>query len=255
MKRNHILILVAFMFTTFFSIMFNIVEGDERILVNELNNYSLDTEINKIKFQTVKRESENYVLVQRELEIKAKQFEEYSFDEAIKVENYFVSKEIENEIKIDNQIKKILELTPLDINTARIVIKYSKKYNFKPSFILGIMDLESNFNPYLVGTSEDRGYMQIIPSTEKWLVDTYGDDIGIEYDPSKIFEAEYNIALSVKYLSILRQEFGENYTKVLTAYNRGTGGMYKWYDENNTYETAYSRVILKREQKYIDVNM
>lgn len=53
-------------------------------------------------------------------------------------------------------------------------------------------------------------------------------------------------------MSILQGEFKDD-TKMLTAYNRGTYGMQKWFDEHQTYETAYSRVVLKREKKYLSV--
>lgn len=158
------------------------------------------------------------------------------------------------EISLSDQVQFIVDNTPLDIRTAEIVLKYAERYNIRPSLILGIMDLESNFDQYLVGTSDDRGYMQVIPGTEKWLVSTYGEELGITYDPSRIFEPDYNIPLAVKYLSVLQKEFDGNDTMMLTAYNRGSGGLRKWYNEHGTYETAYSRVVLKREQKYLGVN-
>ncbi len=49
------------------------------------------------------------------------------------------------------------------------------------------METESNFNPTLVGTHKDRGLMQIIPATERWLARDFGSEVGIEYNPEEIF--------------------------------------------------------------------
>lgn len=164
---------------------------------------------------------------------------------------YTSEREIIYNENLDERVQIILELTPLDAETAKIVLEYADDYNVRPSLILGVMDLESNFSQYLVGTSQDRGYMQIIPGTEKWLATKHGEELGLSYNPERIFEADYNIPLAVKYLSILLEQYNNNDTKALTSYNRGDGGLKKWYEIHGTYETAYSRVVLKREKKYL----
>ncbi len=255
MNRKRIAILIALMFTVCSSIAFSVVQVEKVQIVNELDNTnSLQEEFNKIKLQTAAKESENKILAQRELVIKTEKLNEFDFKLEVNVEDLFGQKEIREKQIYDDQILTILELTPLNEKAARVVLDNAKKYDLRPSFILGIIDLESSFNQYLVGTSLDRGYMQVIPGTEKWLVKTYGKELGITYNPDRIFEAEYNIALATKYLSVLKKEFNSNETMMLTAYNRGSGGLKKWYRNNGTYETAYSRVVLKREQKFLSVN-
>lgn len=154
---------------------------------------------------------------------------------------------------LDERVKIILELTPLDVEAAKVVLSAADQMNVRPSLILGVMDLESNFSQYMVGTSQDRGYMQIIPGTEKWLARAYGEELGLTYNPERIFDADYNIPLAVKYLAVLQKQYRGNDTKALTSYNRGDAGLKKWYEEHGTYETAYSRVVLKREKKYLAV--
>jgi hypothetical protein len=150
---------------------------------------------------------------------------------------------------VDGRVEAIVDMTPLDENTASIIVDYADQYDLRLSLVLGLIDLESNFGQYLVGTSQDRGYMQIIPGTEKWLATSYGEELGLTYDTSRIFDADYNIPLGIKYLSILKNQYGSE-TKMLTSYNRGDYGMEKWYEANGTYETTYSRVVLKRAEKY-----
>ncbi|OPL07549.1 MAG: hypothetical protein AVO33_05355 [delta proteobacterium ML8_F1] len=150
--------------------------------------------------------------------------------------------------------KEILSSSPLDFETAYIVAKYADQFNLNVSMILSVMELESNFSQYEVGAHEDRGYMQIIPLTEKWLAETYGHEYGLDYDPDRIFEPEYNIGLASIYLSLLRDAYGNDYNRILSEYNRGPSNLQSYFEENETYETTYSRVILSRESKYYALN-
>lgn len=166
---------------------------------------------------------------------------------------------IEKYIKLDEQkdillIKEIEESTPLDFDTSCIIISYARKFSIKPSLILAMMDLESGFDQFCVGTHEDRGYLQIIPGTEKWLVEEFGEELDIKYDPQRIFEPEYNIGLGTAYISLLSSAYGSDINRILSEYNRGPYNLKKFYEKYNTYETAYSRSILSREEKYKHLN-
>lgn len=152
------------------------------------------------------------------------------------------------------RIRKIMEMTPLDEQSAIAVVKYSRLLDIDPSLILSMIEKESTFNRYQVGNNDDRGYMQIIPGTEKALAGKYGSEYGLDYDPDRIFEPDYNIGLAAIYIDTLRDSYGEDYDKILTAYNRGKGGLKKYYSTYNTYESSYSREILKNEAKYTSIN-
>lgn len=141
--------------------------------------------------------------------------------------------------------------TPLSLEAAAAIVYYSDYYGIRYSLILSIIEIESNFNQYLVGTSEDRGYMQIIPETEAYLVRTFGKNIGIEYNPASIFEPDYNLGLGISYIAYLYQCHGDNLDKILTEYNRGAGGLAAYYRENATYSSTYSRAVIDRQEKYV----
>lgn len=151
-------------------------------------------------------------------------------------------------------VSEIAEKTKLNYEAASMVLYYARKFELKPSLILATIDLESEFEQYCVGDDGDRGYMQIIPGTEKWLAETFEETLEIEYDPEKIFEPEYNIGLGVAYLSLLKNAYGEDYNRILSEYNRGPYNLKAYYERNKTYETSYSRNILTREKKYVDLN-
>ena len=155
---------------------------------------------------------------------------------------------------IIEKASRIMEATPLPEEAALTIVKYSEDLGIRTSLLLAMMELESDFNKYEVGTHEDRGYMQIIPGTEKWLAEEYGDDIGLEYDPERIFEEEYNIGLSALYINILHKAYGDNFNRILSEYNRGPYNLKEYYQKYGTYSTSYSNKILSLEKKYESLN-
>lgn len=215
-----------------------------------------DSKIKVSKAESLKKE---YSLLSAEIDKKIddmeKLLEELEEKQVILDQVEEVQKYMHVDITTDlSQIQQIAEKTPLDLETAAIVVAYSKKFNIKPSLILAVIKLESNFNRFEVGEHSDRGYMQIIPSTEKWLVQKYGYKLGLKYDPKRIFEPEYNIGLGVIYLSILKEAYGENYDRILSEYNRGPYNLKAYYEKHKTYATSYSRGVLSREKNFIGLN-
>lgn len=159
----------------------------------------------------------------------------------------------ENLLLMENATR-IMEVTSLPEEAALSLVKYSDELEIRISLLLALMELESDFNKYEVGTHEDRGYMQIIPGTEKWLAEEYGDTIGVEYDPERIFEEDYNIGLSAVYINMLHNAYGDNYNRILSEYNRGPYNLKAYYEKNGTYSTSYSRKVLSLEKKYKPLN-
>jgi soluble lytic murein transglycosylase-like protein len=164
-------------------------------------------------------------------------------------------------LKIENldyedleKIGDISENTPLDLKTSAVLVNVANKYDLKPSLILSIMVVESNFDQFVVGRDQDRGYMQIIPATEKWLANEFAEKHNLEYNPEKIFEPDYNIELAATYLRLLKDSYGNDYNRILSEYNRGPYNLAKYYEEHKTYSTSYSRVILNQEKKYLAFN-
>jgi len=164
-------------------------------------------------------------------------------------------------LKIENldyedleKIGDISENTPLDLETSAVLVNVANKYELKPSLILSIMELESNFDQFIVGRDQDRGYMQIIPSTEKWLANEFAEKHNLKYNPEKIFDPDYNIELAATYLRLLKDSYGNDYNRILSEYNRGPYNLARYYEEHKTYSTSYSRVILNQEKKYLAFN-
>ena len=156
-------------------------------------------------------------------------------------------------VNLGSDLERITDLadrTPLNLQESAILLGYCDKLKMEPSVILGLIETESNFNKFAVGTSKDRGYMQIIPDTEKWLAYRYGYRLDVRYDSSKIFEPEYNFALGIIYLNHLKRVYGDDYHKILSEYNRGPYNLKMYYNKHKTYQTSYSKLVLKKSEKY-----
>lgn len=151
------------------------------------------------------------------------------------------------------QIKEayhIYQNTPLAFESALYLTYYCEVYGVDSALVLSIIEVESRFDQHAVGKSRDRGYMQIIPSTERWLANTFGEELGLTYDPQQIFDPEYNLGLAIRYIAELEKKYGDNAHRVLSEYNRGTSKLATYYQTHRTYQTSYSRSILSRVHKY-----
>ncbi|MCH5314093.1 MAG: DUF3393 domain-containing protein [Helicobacter sp.] len=138
-----------------------------------------------------------------------------------------------------------------------LVIKYAHKYNVSPSLVLGIIQTESNFNPYAVSGAPAYGLMQVVPSTAG--ADAYELINGKKGMPTKqmLFDPETNIHYGVAYLSILLNRYlGDVKNKqsqeycVITAYNAGAGAVLRTF--HNDKNQALSRINALSASKVYD---
>lgn len=144
--------------------------------------------------------------------------------------------------------------TDLPLEDAHILVEYTERFNIPNALVLALIQTESDFNKYLVSSANDRGYMQIIPGTERWLAREYGAEVGLEYDPSRIFDAEYQFGLGTSYLKVLFDKHGQDVHKVLSEYNRGPSNLKAYYRRTGTYHTSYSEKVVGRMAKYEHLN-
>lgn len=140
--------------------------------------------------------------------------------------------------------------TPLTLESSLYLIEYCDRYQVDPALVLSVIEVESNFDATAVGSSRDRGLMQIIPSTEKWLARNFGTELGLPYNPENIFEPEYNLGLAIRYIAYLSHSHDGDTHRALSEYNRGSKNLAKYYQNFNTYQTSYSKSILSRVDKY-----
>ena len=110
-----------------------------------------------------------------------------------------------------------------------------QKYTFpisnynSDSFINAIIKKESNFKKGVIGGAGERGLMQIMPATGKFLT----NKMGINYNNKRLlFDEEYNIRIGNFYIQSLLDKFDNNKILALASYNAGSNNVLKWIDEN-----------------------
>ncbi len=97
-------------------------------------------------------------------------------------------------------------------NILDSVYTKSKEYGFEPNLVLGIVKVESDFNPKAISYKGAYGLMQVnLPVWRKEL----------NIDDRRIFDVNYNIDLGLKILKGYYEEAGGNMNLALHRYNNG----------------------------------
>ncbi len=104
--------------------------------------------------------------------------------------------------------------------------------------VLGLIELESNFDERVVSETNDFGLMQLNKANFVWLAEAYG--ITDFLDPKQ------NILCGVKMLSSYLKKYDGDITKTLVVYNMGEAGA----EKNGFKPTAYSRRVIENMKKY-----
>ncbi len=142
---------------------------------------------------------------------------------------------LEKRIIIDNQKLKDYDFMKFKVNAfskrysqLSVILdsayEKSRQYDFEPNLVLGIMKVESGFNPNAVSYVGACGLMQVnVPVWQKEL----------SIDKNRIFEVAYNIDLGLQILKQYYNESNGDMKRALHLYNNG-------YLYNNT---AYTDLV------------
>ena len=109
-------------------------------------------------------------------------------------------------------LDRIADLVPPEYR--QMVLDLSAQYGVDPRLVAAVGHVESRWNPRTVGSHNDTGLMQILPSTAEWIAGRLG---WTEYD---LFDPWTNLHMGIWYLHVLHQEYG-SWEKALAAYNGG----------------------------------
>lgn len=96
------------------------------------------------------------------------------------------------------------------------ISKAAQTYNIPEKLIAAVMKQESNFNSTAVSSAGASGLMQLMPSTAKFL------GVSDRLDP------EQNIMGGAKYLRQMLNQFDNDISTALAAYNAGPGNVKKY---------------------------
>lgn len=114
----------------------------------------------------------------------------------------------------------------------------ARQYGIDISLILGIMEVESAFNPYAVSYANAIGLMQVVPRTagrDIFVRKGFGGQPNREY----LYDPHKNVDAGTLYLTILRDEYLEGITNptskryaMISAYNSGAGAVLRVFDSD-----------------------
>lgn len=104
-----------------------------------------------------------------------------------------------------------------------------------PDLAFRLIFVESRFQGGAVGPAGSVGYMQLRPSTARWLDSTV--------TRSELFEAETNLRLGFRYLRMLMDRY-DDIRLALLAYNRGPGTVGALMDMGRDPSNGYARRVL-----------
>ena len=137
------------------------------------------------------------------------------------VTDHFPGKGVENLQKLAKIIYR--ESTKLRLDLASDGSQYDRA-----ALLMGIIQVESEFNRKARSPVGARGFMQLMPATAALLK-------GRRLSQEEITDAETNITLGVKYMNEMIREMG-SVRKALLAYNAGPGAVRKWGGVPEYYE-------------------
>ena len=104
---------------------------------------------------------------------------------------------------------------PLPYNVQDHIFDECDKYNVDPAIVVALINRESKFNDYAIGDDgRSFGLMQI---QAKWHLQRM-----IKLNCTNLFDQYQNITVGIDYLAELYNQYGCDYGKALTAYNRGS---------------------------------
>ncbi len=97
-----------------------------------------------------------------------------------------------------------------------------------PALVYAVIRAESSYREDAESWAGAVGLMQVMPSTAEFVCEREG----IEFDPARLKEGEYNIVIGTRYLSYLMAKFSEVDT-ALAAYNAGEGTVANWLKDGD----------------------
>jgi len=107
-----------------------------------------------------------------------------------------------------------------------LVEKYQKLGDNPDGYLYSIMRKESGFNPHDLSYADAQGLLQMIPPTTRRVA----QQLGIPYDPGRLYEPAYNIQTGSWYIGHLLAKFKHQVPLGSGSFNSGPRPVMKWID-------------------------
>ena len=93
-------------------------------------------------------------------------------------------------------------------------------------YLHSIMRKESGFDPHVLSYADAQGLLQMIPATTIRVA----KELGLPYDPGKLYEPEYNVMTASWYIGRLLQKFKGQVPLGAGSFNSGPRPVMRWLD-------------------------
>ncbi|MCF0216301.1 MAG: lytic transglycosylase domain-containing protein [Fibrobacteraceae bacterium] len=133
--------------------------------------------------------------------------------------------------KLRHYIKSVnKKISEQEVNQiTQLILKYSKTYDVDYKLVAAVIGQESRFNRNAKSSMGAIGLMQVMPTTAKGVARR------IKKQSYQLTMAEDNIQIGTKYLSMLCEEYKDDFNLILAHYNGGYKQAaiykkYRWFD-------------------------
>ena len=182
--------------------------------------------------------------------------EEYIKDNNLDVDkkNDGKDKEDQNESSEDNisdKVNAVYEVVSnygtLNMDEVEKLVTKTKEYGLDIHVVLGLIQVESNFDPENVGSvAGARGLLQVMPGTAERVANRHG----YEFNSELLFDTKYNIKIGTTYLKERYERYDGDVHRILSAYNMGPHGLESHIQRYGTAQSSFSNKVMKQAEIY-----
>lgn len=109
-----------------------------------------------------------------------------------------------------------------------LVEKYQDLGKNPDGYLYSIMRKESGFDPHDLSYADAQGLLQMIPPTTQRVA----KELGVPYDPGRLYEPAYNVQAGSWYIGHLLEKFKGQIPIGAGSFNSGPRPVMKWLDQN-----------------------
>ncbi len=128
------------------------------------------------------------------------------------------------------------------------IVNYSAEYGVDPYLVASVIKVESNFSPKVVSKRGAIGLMQIMPKTAIWAAEQMGIE---DFQVEDLQSPDLNIRIGTWYLSSLLDEFDNNVTLALAAYNGGRGNLNNWLNQGRQIQQKEEEIPFPETRNFV----